>query len=58
MDRRYIFFRQLMDMLSEECDIVDANMHNWEDAIEVKGIFCDTVITITAKFKEVNNDGN
>ena len=58
MDRRYIFFRQLMDMLSDECDIVNANMYNWEDAIEIKGIFNDTEITLTAKFKEVNKDGN
>ena len=58
MDRRYILFRQLMDLLNEECDIVDADMNNWEDAIEIKGIFNDTEITITAKFKEVKKDGN
>lgn len=58
MDRRYILFRQLMDLLNEECDIVDADMNNWEDAIEIKGIFNGTEITISAKFREVNNDGN
>jgi hypothetical protein len=47
-----------MDLLNEECDIVDADMHNWEDAIEIKGIFCDTEITISANFKEVKKDGN
>lgn len=58
MDRRYILFRQLMDLMNDECDIVDANMRNWEDAIEIKGIFNSTEITFSAKFKEVNEDGN
>ena len=53
---RYQLFRQLMDLLTDECEIVDADMHNWEDAIEVKAVCGDQEVTLTAKLKEVNKD--
>ena len=55
---RYQMFRQLMDLLTDECDIVDADMHNWEDAVEIRAACDDQEITLTAKFKEVKKDGN
>jgi hypothetical protein len=55
---RYQMFRQLMDLLADECEIVDADMHNWEGAVEVKAVCGGQEITLTAKFEEEKNDGN
>lgn len=55
---RYILFRQLMNLLTDECEIVDADMHNWEDAVEITAVCGDQEIVVSAKFKEVNKDGN
>ena len=56
MINRYQFFRQLMDLLTDECEIVDADMHNWEDAVEIRAVCGNQEITLCAKFKEVKED--
>ena len=58
MNERYNFFRQLMDILADDCEIIDARMYNWDNAVEIKGLCGDTEVTVTAKFKEVQKDGN
>ena len=55
---RYQMFRQLLDMLADEGVIEDADMHNWEDAVEIRAVCGDQEITVSAKFKEVKEDGN
>lgn len=60
MDRRYILFRQLMDLLSDEYDITSATTHNWEDNIEIKGECDGGTVTVRVGFetKEDKENGN
>lgn len=53
---KYTLFRQLMDLMTDEGEVVDADMRNWDGAIEVKAVCGDQEITLTAKFKEVEKD--
>lgn len=55
---RYQIFRQLMDLLTDECEIVDADMHNWEDAVEINAVCGDTEIIISAKLREIREVQN
>lgn len=56
---RYFVFRKLMDFMSEEGTVVDADMSNYAGDIEITGIDKDGVrVTITVEFKEGKKDGN
>ena len=60
MDKRYILFRQLMDLLSDEYDITSATTHNWENNIEIKGESDGGIVTVRVKIepKEGEENGN
>ena len=53
---RYQFFRQLMDLLADECEITDAKMRNWDDAIEIKASCGDQVVIMNVRIEEVVKD--
>lgn len=55
---RYTLFRQLMDLLADEGEIVDADMCNWDDALEITAVCGDHQIVVNAKIKEEKKDGN
>ena len=55
---KFNLFRQLMDLLDDECQIVDADMNNWENAVEITAVCGDREIIVTAKIKEAKKDGN
>jgi hypothetical protein len=56
---RYFVFRKLMDFMSEEGTVVDADMSNYAGDIEITGIDKDGVrVTITVGFTEGKKDGN
>lgn len=55
---KFNLFRQLMDLLDDECQIVDADMNNWENAVEITAVCGDREIIVTAKIKEAKKDGD
>ena len=56
---RYFVFRKLMDFMSEEGTVVDADMSNYAGDIEITGIDKDGVrVTIIVGFTEGKKDGN
>ncbi len=55
---RYILFRRLMELLTDDCEIVDAKMKNWDDAIELKAVCAGQEIILSAKIMEVEKDGD
>ena len=55
---KYYLFRKLMDLLSDYCDVIDADMNNYAGDIEITGKEEDgSTITIRVSFKEGENNG-
>lgn len=44
---RYLLFRQLMDLLSDEYKVVSATTHNYADEIVIKAVDSASGITVT-----------
>ena len=59
---RYLLFRKLMDFVSDDYDVTDADMSNYADEIEIFGASPDGDIAITVKLidvkEEVSGDGD
>lgn len=56
---KYYAFRKLMDFVSDEYEIEDANLKNWAGDIEITGKDeTGATITITVRMQEGENDGN
>lgn len=55
---KYLLFRKLMDLVADDFEVIDADMCNWDESIEIRGVSDGQEITVTAKLKEVKNDGN
>lgn len=56
---KYYAFRKLMDFVSDEYDVVDADMNNYAGDIEITGKDeTGATISITVRMKEVENNGN
>ena len=55
---KYELFRKLMDLVADDFEVIDADMSNWEDAIEIRGVSDGKEIILTAKLKEADTDGN
>lgn len=51
MDRYYIF-RKLLDLVSDDFEVVDADMKNYSGDIEVQGKADGATIRITVEFEE------
>lgn len=57
MGARYQLFRQLMDLLSNEYEIVSANTHNYTDEIVIKAVDDASGITVTLTVAIEGEDG-
>lgn len=55
---RYILFRKLMDLVSDDYDVVDADMRNYAGDIEITGENEGKTIRIKVELEEVLQDGN
>ena len=53
---RYLLFRKLMDMVSDDYDVVDADMNNYAGEIEIFGASPEGDISITVRLMEVKED--
>ena len=56
---KYYAFRKLMDFVTEEYEVTDADMSNYCGDIEIHGVDeTGATITIRVTMKEGENDGN
>ncbi len=56
---KYFAFRKLMDLVSDEYEVVDADMKNYAGDIEITGKDeTGATITIRVTMKEGENNGN
>ena len=58
---KYFFFRQLMDLVTEDYEITDADMNNYSDEIEIFGQdeFGNTIrVRVAMKYEGGENNGN
>ena len=53
---RYLLFRNLMDLVSDDYDVFDADLCNYVGSMEISGKDGGEIIRITVDFKEVNQD--
>ena len=53
---KYQLFLKLLDVVDCDFNVIDADMNNWEGAIEIVGECDGRKITLTAKLKEENKD--
>ena len=49
---RYILFRKLMDLVSDDYDVVDADMRNYAGDIEIAGECCGKTIRIKVELDD------
>jgi RecB family endonuclease NucS len=56
---KYLAFRKLMDFVSDEYEVVDADMNNYAGDINIIGKDeTGATITIRVRIQEGENDGN
>ena len=56
---KYYAFRKLMDFVSEQGEVTDAEMNNYAGEIEIHGIDADgSTIRIRVHIEEAEKDGN
>ena len=53
---RYMLFRKLMNLVSEDYKVTDANMNNYVGDIEIFGVSPNGDIAITAKLIAANEE--
>ena len=49
---RYILFRKLMDLVSDDYDVVDADMRNYAGDIEITGEYGGKTIRIKVELED------
>lgn len=53
---KYIIFRQLMDLVSDHADVVDANLNTWNGGMLVQGEADGETIAIEVTIKKKEED--